>query len=82
MSEVAKVDKLEEMLLEILEDGDNLETLEDKVEWTVKAIKALALVDLDNRKDVKSMRNYFKIILYGMMPIIASLVTAIIALVR
>ena len=82
MSEVAKVDRLEEMLLEILEDGDNLETLEDKVEWTVKAIKALALVDLDNRKDVKSMRNYFKIILYGMMPIIASLVTAIIALVR
>ena len=52
------------------------------MEWTVKAIKALALVDLDNRKDVKSMRNYFKIILYGMMPIIASLVTAIIALVR
>ena len=82
MSEVAKVDKLEEMLLEILEDGDNLETLEDKVEWTVNAIKALALVDLDNRSDIKSMRNYFKIILYGMMPIIASLVTAIIALVR
>jgi len=76
------VDRLEEMLLEILEDGDNLETLEDKVEWTVKAIKALALVNLDNRGYIKSMRNYFKIILYGMMPIIASLVAAIIALVR
>lgn len=76
------MDRLEEMLLEILEDGDNLETLEDKVEWTVKAIKALALVNLDNRGYIKSMRNYFKIILYGMMPIIASLVAAIIALVR
>ena len=76
------MDRLEEMLLEILEDGDNLETLEDKVEWTVKAIKALALVNLDNRSDVKSMRNYFKIILYGMMPIMASLVAAIIALIK
>jgi len=72
----------EKLLLKILEDGEDLEDTETQIKWTIRAIKGLALVSLDSRKDIKSIKMIIKILAYVMMPTIAALVGGIITLIH
>jgi len=80
-------DELESQLLEILQDGQNLEDHEAKVTWTIRAIKALGLVMVDTRKEIKNVKTriellssvFYKIMIPFWVTILGSILAVLIS---